>query len=958
MASKQPDDKGPRTNTNQDKNHIPRGTLENPMSPFQRSNISKNGQTRGRHNDELEYDAVMDSGPTTHSQAYEFQDQIPNLVDVVVIYSNEDFDLVKTKFVPWLTDLAREAEDILSDPTIHLYDDYDIFPQVNVHRQTEEVSAKCMKILVFITDNLMKNEKLKHLVEELIELTKFMDKDEARNHIAKISGLTSNQKIVEYLFDCILRQRGNAIIPVQTKAEKIGFTGLRSIRSIQFYDLTENPRFKEYVATGVIKAAIKERKLQKNVVGHMKRSQNRDINDCPNNSSRKQAHATTVHKNRNQNQGSAARVISNSASDNPVENQLNNEAILSTGPSNDCITGPSTDRITGPSPDRTSGPSTYRTTGPSTDRTTGPPTDRIAGSSSDHITGASTDRITGPSTDHFTRPSTSSDVPANQTNGIQSDVPHPSEVWKKETEEVNTVVISEEIPADGATAASSNENTIHDDSLETDRVKSAMDKSEDGKIISSKLSESEESKSENDSAETSLDNTGLVNDSGDAALRSSNLDHSKESMLSIDVGKVEGETFIKNEMMMDTTDRGSKVIENILTHSGVPDPFARGVMAGIPCAEGLAGEHSVGKSNSTAHVPEEPPPGYFQGLYPFLTGLNSDKMPVLNIVHHHLYQKSDPQPPAQPSKPEKPSTINVYGANTVMIGKHSHAIMTETAVISKDHLKSNEPDDPTTPQETNEKESYSGSESSRSISTSSEETLSSPPHQLNTLNFPEPAKQNKEWRTDDQNDDKNNSVQPTAKMETTNDFSSSDEDNSFEHSSSVSTDEHSPLKDSCPVSTQGATGGGSKSKLEERKETNLKDIEELNIPISTTKDDISGYSNDQTWQADVEAILGSSLTTDLESLVASETLGKRVDTETSTHVREHLVHNEESQAELQTRVREGQTTYLFGSVLAHKQQFHLFQSAFRPNPVGMMAQCPVLSQGENINHNDQDDDLD
>ncbi|XP_060085449.1 uncharacterized protein LOC132564844 [Ylistrum balloti] len=918
MASKQPDDKGPRTNTNQDKNHIPRGTLENPMSPFQRSNISKNGQTRGRHNDELEYDAVMDSGPTTHSQAYEFQDQIPNLVDVVVIYSNEDFDLVKTKFVPWLTDLAREAEDILSDPTIHLYDDYDIFPQVNVHRQTEEVSAKCMKILVFITDNLMKNEKLKHLVEELIELTKFMDKDEARNHIAKISGLTSNQKIVEYLFDCILRQRGNAIIPVQTKAEKIGFTGLRSIRSIQFYDLTENPRFKEYVATGVIKAAIKERKLQKNVVGHMKRSQNRDINDCPNNSSRKQAHATTVHKNRNQNQGSAARVISNSASDNPVENQLNNEAILSTGPSNDRITGPSTDRITGPSPDRITGPSTDRTSGPSTDRTTGPSTDRITGSSSDHITGASTDRITGsssdhitgastdritgPSTDHFTRPSTSSDVPANQTNGIQSDVPHPSEVWKKETEEVNTAVISEEIPADGATAASSNENTIHDDSLETDRVKSAMDKSEDGKIISSKLSESEESKSENDSAETSLDNTGLVNDSGDAALRSTDLDPSKEeSMLNVDAANVVRESSIKKVMMKDTTD--SKRLPQMVGSSATVD-FSGQTSSAKTCL-GCMETGNTTTSGSTRGLWSEQVSGPKEYSQP--TDQGSKVVPSNENINRKPHVEIDETESAKENE-------GIMAISSKLIESGYGSLYGQNQLLQADELKPEKDSGETSLDHTGLVNDFGDASLRRT-----NQDLSNTANMLNMENGGEETHQ-----TDNEHHPCFSQGQVPLPIE----------DQSWQAKAEAQLEPSLELESLCASGNEIFS-----TEIYRRTSTPAQTVETPNKVVSTET---------------------------ATTIVHNESLTEAVYSVTSSSAETGTVYNEYRHAEWQIRVGGqwlsafGQETSLFVSNFFQNRQFNLnvLRGSLKTNPVGMMSLCPVLSQIERIEDYSQDGDID
>ncbi|XP_069141223.1 uncharacterized protein [Argopecten irradians] len=209
-------------------------------------------------------------------------DAIPvflDIVDVVVIYSKEDYEVASDKFIPWLKDRAMGINE--PDARIYLYDDISV--DINLFRKTEDMATRCMKILVYITEHFMANTELKSIVEELIFLTRFGNAEEAKQHISNIYKLGSDIGIetnpLDSLTECVLQQKKSALMPVQTTEKKIGFTGLLAIHPIiQFFAVEQNKKCKENMASNVIRAAINDRRKyqqgQQNATCQHQRQQN------------------------------------------------------------------------------------------------------------------------------------------------------------------------------------------------------------------------------------------------------------------------------------------------------------------------------------------------------------------------------------------------------------------------------------------------------------------------------------------------------------------------------------------------------------------------------------------------------------------------------------------------------------------------------------------------------------
>ncbi|XP_069101501.1 uncharacterized protein [Argopecten irradians] len=285
MASKQYEDKGARPKTFPSQGdgstftqnvsehpHVSQGSgLESDVVPD--AVASPMAQYRGG----FFYEQVP-SGASGDSHA-EFHGPQPHIVDVVVIYSKEDYEVASYKFIPWLKDRAMGINE--PDARIYLYDDISV--DINLFRKTEDMATRCMKILVYITEHFMANTELKSIVEELIFLTRFGNAEEAKQHISNIYKLGSDIGIetnpLDSLTECVLQQKKSALMPVQTTEKKIGFTGLLAIHPIiQFFAVEQNKKYKEKMASNVIRAAINDRRKyqqgQQNATCQHQRQQN------------------------------------------------------------------------------------------------------------------------------------------------------------------------------------------------------------------------------------------------------------------------------------------------------------------------------------------------------------------------------------------------------------------------------------------------------------------------------------------------------------------------------------------------------------------------------------------------------------------------------------------------------------------------------------------------------------
>ncbi|XP_033746464.1 uncharacterized protein LOC117331719 [Pecten maximus] len=532
-------------------------------------------------------------------------------------------------------------------------------------------------------------------------------------------------------------------------------------------------------------------------------------------------------------------------------------------------------------------------------------------------------------------------------------------------------------------------------------VESSKNKYKESKATASKLTDSgygsttgqedlsstdESDRSGKDSRESSLDTTGLVNDSGNAAL--GNLDYQKteskdslvndsevmehtltysgrptaggvmagnpevESMPSIDAVKVNSKSPL-NTISKDSLNNESKVLEHTVSYRG--RATARGVMAGNPAPKNFDGSHPV-DSPDPSNLNNEKPFGSPQDLYHLLAGADGSKMPVLTVVHHHHYEKPERQQPPRQTKKVQP-TINVYGANSVVIGKHSQAIMADSTMISKSHQpKMGTP----TPQETNEDDMTADSEANSTSTTPTTSTgsfndLSSP--KLSNFNF------NQEWKTGHPCDQWKKSTQQTGKRKVTDDGSS---------------DEDSSLKDISSVSTHTDTGGGPENCFDISKETNLEgteDVDQKDRYIQITNEstgDLPSSIDDQSWQSETELMLGPSLSNDLESLLGNEGVQSHqedsfnsgdftsrklavnsenmVQTETTTLTDEYRDVDRQCGADGHWEIISLQETSLFTSRYINKANCFL-----RTNAVNMMAQYAKFHKEQQELDNQEDD---
>ncbi|XP_021347674.1 uncharacterized protein LOC110446710, partial [Mizuhopecten yessoensis] len=519
MASSQPDDKGARPKTNLQSN-----------SGHQKN---KNERGRAKHDNQSGSDVEKDSVPNSvQGNAPPGFHQPPYLVDVAVIYAKEDYDQVEDKFVPWLKRMAWKTN--LVDARIHLYDDPKVSSEANVFSQTKNVTAKCMKIFVFITDNLMEDKILKGVVDEMTFLTRFITEDEAKQHISKISEKL-HPVCAKYLSECVQRQKENALIPVQTKDKKINFFGLISIRPILYYDLEKNSRVKEKIAQNCIQGAMEDRtKLQQ----YFTNTENRDWSSCehPDSSSWKNNNNVP---------------ILDQEKEKKTENNVSRTA-------NTDFISESSNTVEGNGQESSVEP-------------------RLEGDEGASESGNSQDEGLGSEHIH------------------QSQVPTSTENSTLETSEETKVSVHGD-PA--ATPATSNGDDTPETDLEEDQLESGRADNTEIKTVCAltesgydslsgeeQLQQKGESKPVKDPGETSLDNTGLVNDSGDAALGKdlgdANLKSSKEeSMLSTDAQKEERESHLYSTQWKSSIEDQGEVLEPTLTYSKRPEPFSKDLMAG------------------------------------------------------------------------------------------------------------------------------------------------------------------------------------------------------------------------------------------------------------------------------------------------------------------------------------------------------------------------------------------
>ncbi|OWF52540.1 hypothetical protein KP79_PYT11414 [Mizuhopecten yessoensis] len=965
MASSQPDDKGARPKTNSQSN-----------------SGHKKERGRAKHDNQSGSDVEKDSVPNSEQgNVPPGVQQLPYLVDVAVIYAKEDYDQVETEFVPWLKEKAMKFN--LVGARIHLYDDSDVCSEANVFSQTMNVTTKCMKILAFITDKFMKDKILTGVLEELIMMTRFITEDEAKQHISKISEKLHPVR-AKYLSECVQRQKVNALIPVQTVDKNINFIGLKAITPIPFYDLEKNSGFKERKAQGVIKVAMEDRrKLQQYITN----SENRAMSSCEhqNASSREHPQAASVHATQlisysssPQNMGNPPRNQwqNNNYFDDEDRNETSRELLFSSnqsGHSNNVPILEEKEKKTDNNDSRTANtdllPESSNTVDSNGQESSAEP--RLEGDEGASESGNS------------------------QDEGLGSEHIHPSQV--STSTENSTLETSEETKVSvhgdpAATPVMSNGDDTPETDLEEDQLESGRADNTEIKTVCAltesgydslsgeeQLQQKGESKPVKDPGETSLDNTGLVNDSGDAALGKdlgdANLKSSKqESMLSTDAQKEDKEPHFYSKKWKSSIEDQGKVLENTLTYSG-GQRSSKGLMAGNVPQKDSDRRCPAGSDvpDPSTHMKGKQPPEFSPTLFPYLTGTNYKEGPVLTIVHHHLYEKSEPKPPSPPPPPQPaqdpPQTINVFGANTVMIGKHSKAVMSEPTMISTHDPKSHqpEPDVAPTTQQTTQKDvqSDTGAESPSTTPTTSSGSLNdlSPSLQPSTYNFPKSAEQTNEGKeTGCQNVEGKKAADQTEGKKTSDscEDSSSDEDNSL-------------------VSTHRSTGDVPEKNFEILKERNLKDMEEHKQ--ITNKSDLSSLEDNRSWKSEAEDVLGPSLSDDLVSLAASgedtslpdrwdavkpdqcTTTGQQI--EAADHEGQGQV-GTETCAERQPLFIGGpqpavsslQTTSLFASILSVKQQFHIHSGILKTNVLGMMAQSSMFLQEVRTDQHKQDDDVD
>ncbi|XP_033746469.1 uncharacterized protein LOC117331722 isoform X2 [Pecten maximus] len=601
MASKQSNDNGARPKTNF-KSNIQ--NQECSKMETEKKERLENNQGQDKHvrlgtdldNDSVPYAPQDTSLPGPTGETDSESDLL--LVDLVVIYTKEDFDKVDTEFIPWLKKMARQCN---IDARIYLYDDSVVLKRDNIFRKADDVLAKCMKILVYITENFMKDKSLTGIVEELICLTRFMDDTEINEHISKISQLANNMnRNLDLLHECVLRQKENAVMRVQTTAKKIRFTGLQANNNIiEFFDLEKNARLKERVAKNVITKAFMDREKQELVVNHRNKSSMSNENQCT--TSGRHSYATSAdgqHNISHQNQHAAhlegghqlpvdTQVVSNAKTSTPLEKQLNNEAV-------DIVCTTSTS--TGFEVASNQSNQIWETKQPNPRQ----------GNESQTVIGGVVTSISG-------SPASSNALEGNiahsrntAVSGLNNPEKNP-ETKPAHCSHIGETSENKDIKTHGAEGALPPEDVGDSDDIEEDQLESSKNKYKENKSTASKLTDSgydsatgqeelsptdESDRSGKDSGETSLDNTSLVNDSGNAALNS----QKTESILSIDA--------------KDSLNNESKVLEHTA---------ARSVMAGNPAPKNFDGSHPV-DSLDPSNLNNEKRFGSPQALFHLLTG--------------------------------------------------------------------------------------------------------------------------------------------------------------------------------------------------------------------------------------------------------------------------------------------------------------------------------------------------